>query len=169
MLYIVRRDSWYIERTVWLLAGLVGLLSTALFFAVHPAFALLTTATGVMSLVVAFTGYCVLGTGLSYLGVQPRLSSGPARLLGVPVYRMRVDSWYLERGIYLVVGTNLTLASLLAMAHSPWWYAFIGFVALASVAFAVTGFCPVANALWYLGFEPRLGPERASAEAAPVR
>ena len=51
-----------------------------------------------------------------------------------------------------------TLASLLSLAHSPWWLAFTGFVGAASIAFAATGFCPVANVLYWLGFEPRLEP-----------
>jgi len=60
--------------------------------------------------------------------------------------------------IYLVVGTTQTLGSLLAVIHSPWWLAFTGFVGAMSIGFAYSGFCPVANVLYFLGFEPRLAP-----------
>lgn len=156
--YIVRKDEWYIERSVWLVSGVLALGSTALSLLVDPAWVLMVTATGLASLGVALTGFCPVGTGLLRLGFRPRLTDELPRVGGWRVYRMRTDSWFLERGIYLVVGTNLTLASLLSLAHSPWWLAFTGFVGAASIAFAVTGFCPVANVLYWLGFEPRLGP-----------
>jgi hypothetical protein len=73
-------------------------------------------------------------------------------------YRMRTDSWYLERRIYLVVGINITIASILSLVHSPWWLTFTGFVGLAMLWFAATGFCIMANGLYWLGYEPRLRP-----------
>lgn len=164
--YIVRKDEWYIERSVWLVSGVLALGSTALSLFVHPSWVLMVTATGLASLGVAFTGFCPVGTGLLRLGFRPRLTGELPRIGGGPIYRMRTDSWFLERGVYLVVGTNLTLASLLSLAHSPGWLAFTGFVGAASVAFAATGFCPVANVLYWLGFEPRLGP--AAGTARPV-
>jgi len=156
--YVVRKDAWYIERTVWLISGLVALASTALALFVQPAWVLLVTATGLASLAVAFTGFCPVSTVLMRLGFRPMLAAESPRSDGWRPYRMRTDSWFLERGVYLVVGTNLTLASLLALIHSPWWLAFTGFVGAASVVFAISGFCPVANVLYWLGFEPRLLP-----------
>ena len=160
-IYIVRKDVWYIERTVWLISGAVALASTALALLVDPRFALIVTLTGLSSLAVAFTGICPVGTALLRLGLPSMLSDETPEIGGVRIYKMSTDSWFLERGVYLVVGTNLTLASVLVLVHSPWWLAFTGFVGLASVAFAVTGFCPVANVLYWLGFEPRLRPESA--------
>lgn len=52
------------------------------------------------------------------------------------------------------------MASLLSLWHSPWWLACTGFVGVALVWFAATGFCIVANGLYWLGAEPRLVPER---------
>jgi hypothetical protein len=146
---------------VWGIAGLVVLAGTIGGLMWTPWAAGLILGTGVFSLLAAITGYCVIGTALVNLGVPPMLAGRLPRLGGVPLYRMKTDSWYLERTIYAVVGTNLSLAAVLSVAHSPWWLAFTGFVGLASVAFAGTGFCPVANVLYFLGFEPRLSPDGA--------
>ena len=48
---------------------------------------------------------------------------------------MQTDRWYLERRIYLAVGINLTIASVLSLVHSPWWLLFPGFVGAAMVWF----------------------------------
>ncbi len=79
---------------------------------------------------------------------------------------MQTDRWYLERRIYLVVGVNLIVASVLSLVHSPWWLAFPGFVGVAMVWFAATGYCIMANGLYWLGAEPRLAPERGPAGGA---
>jgi hypothetical protein len=78
-------------------------------------------------------------------------------------YFMQTDTWYLERRIYLAVGININVASVLSLVHSAWWLAFTGFVGVAMVWFAATGYCIMANGLYWLGAEPRLAPERDSA------
>ena len=156
-LYIVPTDRWYIERTVWLIAGIVLLAATSV-------------ATGIASIVVALTGFCVVGNVLARLGFKPAL----ARRGWAPgdLYFMQTDAWFLERRIYLVVGINLILASFLSLLHSPWWLAFTGFVGGAMVWFAATGFCIMANGLYWLGAQPRLAPGPVAAPAhggrAPV-
>jgi len=50
--------------------------------------------------------------------------------------------------------------------HSPWWLTFTGFVGAAMVWFAATGYCIMANGLYWLGAEPRLTPERPAAPIA---
>jgi hypothetical protein len=162
--YIVPTDSWYIERTVWLIAGVVLLTSTALAVWVHPLFVLGVVAAALASIVVSLTGFCVVGNVLAVLGFRPALPRpgwAPGRL-----YFMQTDRWYLERRIYLVVGINLTVASALSLLHSPWWLAFTGFVGGAMVWFATTGFCIMANGLYWLGAEPRLAPGRMAQPAA---
>src|SRR5690242_1720021 len=107
--YIVPTDRWYIERAVWLVAGLVLLASTALAALVDPRFVLFVIATGQASIVVALTGYCIVGNILSRFGLKGKLcESAPS---GSKVYRMKTDSWYLERRIYLAVGINISIAS----------------------------------------------------------
>jgi hypothetical protein len=45
------------------------------------------------------------------------------------------------------------------LAYSAWFSLFTLFVGGAMVWFAATGFCVMANALYWLGAEPRLAPE----------
>ncbi|MGZ5131515.1 MAG: hypothetical protein ACXWCU_04510 [Caldimonas sp.] len=159
--YIVPTDRWYIERTVWLIAGFVILVATALAAWVHPLWVIGVFATAAASICVALTGFCVVGNVLARLGFVPKLARpdwAPGRL-----YFMQTDRWYLERRIYLAVGINLTVASALSLLHSPWWLAFTGFVGGAMVWFAATGFCIMANGLYWMGAEPRLVPRRGPA------
>jgi hypothetical protein len=152
--YVVPTDSWYIERTVWLIAGVVLLTCTLLAVLVNPLWIFGVIATGLVSINVALTGFCPIGNGLRLLGFKARL--------GAPnhgnLYFLQTDSWYLERRIYVTVGVNITLGSILFLAHSPWWGLFIGFVGTAMVWFAATGLCILANVLYWIGAEPRLNP-----------
>jgi hypothetical protein len=155
-LYIVPTDRWYIERTVWLIAGFFVLAATALAVFVDTRFVLLVTATGLASMFVSLTGFCIIGNILHRLGFRGALAKGGQN---AKWYFMQTDSWYLERRIYVVVGFNLCLASILTLFHSPWWLAFPGFVGIAMLWFAGTGFCIMANGLYWLGAEPRLAPD----------
>ncbi len=154
-IYIVPTDSWYIERTVWLIAGMVLVTSTALAVLSSKLWILLVIATGLVSINVALTGFCPIGNILHILRFKARLAS-PGRPDGI--YVMQTDSWYLERRIYITVGVNITIGSILFLAHSPWWGVFTGFVGLAMLWFAATGFCILANFLYWRGAEPRLNP-----------
>ena len=156
--YIVPTSRWYIERTVWLIAGLVLIATTTLAAFVEPLWALGIIATGAASVTVALTGFCIVGNVLKLFGFQPMLGR-PEPTPG-NLYFMQTDKWYLERRIYLAVGVNISIASVLSMVHSPWWLTFTGFVGVAMVWFAATGFCIMANGLYWLGAEPRLAPER---------
>lgn len=162
-IYIVPTDRWYIERTVWLVAGAVLLVGTGLALWVDPWWILLVIATGLASITVSLTGYCIVGNVLSRLGFRSALGTvcDESR-----TYRMRTDSWYLERRIYMAVGINISIASVLSLVHSVWWLAFTAFVGTAMVWFAATGFCIMANGLYWLGAEPRLSPE-GTPSAAP--
>jgi Protein of unknown function (DUF2892) len=163
-IYIVPTQRWYIERTVWLIAGLVLLVTTALAALYQPLWVLGIIAVGLASINVALTGFCVVGNVLRLFGFTPMLGrSGPTPL---NLYFMQTDRWYLERRIYLAVGINISLASVLSLVHSAWWLLFTGFVGVAMVWFAATGFCIMANSLYWLGAEPRLAPERKAPGAA---
>jgi hypothetical protein len=168
--YIVPTDRWYVERTVWLIAGGVLLVATALAALVNPLWILAVIVTALASIAVSLTGFCAVGNILTRLGFTPRLAR-PGWKPG-DLYFMQTDRWYLERRIYLAVGINLTIASVLSLVHSPWWLLFTGFVGTAMVWFAGTGFCIMANGLYWLGAEPRLAPlcrADRGAEAAPGR
>jgi hypothetical protein len=157
--YIVPTNRWYIERTVWLIAGVVLLISTALALLVDRLFILGVVATGLISISVAFTGFCPVGNVLRLFGFTPMLGSQTPRRWNL--YFMQTDRWYLERRIYVAVGINISVASGLMLAYSAWWAAFTIFVGGAMVWFAATGYCVMANALYWLGAEPRLTPETA--------
>jgi hypothetical protein len=162
-IYIVPTNRWYIERTVWLIAGLVLIACTALAALVASRWAIGIIVTGVASIIVSLTGFCVVGNMLYRLGFTPMLGRpGPSR---GRFYFMQTDRWYLERRIYLAVGINISIASVLAMVHSLWWLSFTGFVGVAMVWFAATGFCIMANGLYWLGAEPRLAPAPDSRKA----
>ena len=166
-IYIVPTNRWYIERTVWLIAGCVLLVLTAMSVWVNPLWVLGVVATAVASMVVALTGYCVVGNVLARFGFTPMLAR-PGWKPGSP-YFMQTDRWYLERRIYMAVGINLTIASVLSLVLSPWWLLFTGFVGGAMVWFAATGFCIMANGLYWLGAEPRLSRQcTAQSEAGPA-
>jgi len=166
--YIVPTHRWYIERTVWLIAGLALLAGTALAAFVHPLWVLAIIVTGLASINVALTGFCVVGNLLRLVGFTPMLgTTAPTRW---NLYFMQTDRWYLERRIYLAVGINISIASVLSLIHSPWWLGFTAFVGAAMVWFAATGYCIMANGLYWLGAEPRLVPQRRvdCPTAAPV-
>jgi hypothetical protein len=156
-IYIVPTNEWYIERTVWLIAGIVLLTATVLAVTVDPRWIVLVIATGVASIGVSLTGFCVIGNVLRPFGFVPRLGITTSAAGGW--YFMQTDRWYLERRIYLAVGINISIASVLSLVHSPWWLSFTAFVGGAMVWFAATGFCIMANGLYWLGAEPRLAPE----------
>jgi hypothetical protein len=152
--YIVPTHRWYIERTVWLIAGIVMLTSTALALLLDPLWILGVTATGLFSINVAFTGFCPVGNILLLFRFTPMLGDTSSRF-----YFLQTDRWYLERRIYLAVGINISVASLLILTYSAWWSLFTLFVGGAMVWFAATGYCVMANFLYWLGSEPRLNPE----------
>jgi len=155
--YIVPTDRWYIERTVWLIAGIVLLASTAMALLANPLWILGVTATGLVSIFVSFTGFCPVGNVLRLFGFPAMLGSKtPTRW---NLYFMQTDRWYLERRIYLAVGINISVASLIVLKYTAWATTFTGFVGGAMVWFAATGFCVMANGLYWLGAEPRLTPE----------
>jgi hypothetical protein len=154
--YIVPTHRWYIERTVWLIAGIVLLTSTSLALLIDRRFILGVIATGLVSIQVGITGFCPVGSVLQFLGFTPMLGSKTPVRWGL--YRMQTDRWYLERRIYVAVGFNITVASTMVLMWTAWWTAFTLFVGGAMVWFAVTGFCVMANALYFLGAEPRLNP-----------
>jgi len=161
-IYVVPTDRWYIERTVWLIAGVVLLASTLLAVLVNPLWIFGVIATGLVSINVAFTGFCPLGNALKLLGFEGALEApGSGRL-----YFLQTDSWYLERRIYVTVGVNITLGSILFLLHSPWWGVFTGFVGAAMLWFAATGLCILANVLFWIGAEPRLNPGALRARPA---
>lgn len=156
--FLVKTDWWYVERMVWLIAGIDVLTSTVLAAVHNPNWSISTLFVGLCSILVSLTGFCVVGNLLYMLGAQPLVPSPRTVNHGQwsRFYFMQTDEWYLERCIYLFVGVTLSVTSLLARFVSPGWLYFTAFVGTATVFFAFTGFCIVANLLYRIGYEPRM-------------
>jgi len=154
----VKTHIWYVERLVWLVAGTDVLVSSVLTVTLNPNWAFSILFVGLCSIMVALTGFCVVGNILVLLGARPMIPSTaiPGAKKDSRFYFMQTDRWFLERYIYIFVGVNLSLSSMLARLYSPQWLFFTGFVGLATITFAFTGFCIMANLLYRLGAEPRL-------------
>jgi hypothetical protein len=157
-LFLVKTHIWYVERLVWLVAGTDVLVSSVLTVTLNPNWAFSILFVGLCSIMVALTGFCVVGNILVLLGARPMIPSTaiPGAKKDSRFYFMQTDRWFLERYIYIFVGVNLSLSSMLARLYSPQWLFFTGFVGLATITFAFTGFCIMANLLYRLGAEPRL-------------
>jgi len=74
-MYILKNDSWYLERVMFLMAGVMVLVSLLLVL-VHSVYWLILTAlVGVNLVVFATTGFCPSAQLFHKLGVKPRLQS----------------------------------------------------------------------------------------------
>ncbi|SPQ00248.1 conserved membrane hypothetical protein [Candidatus Sulfobium mesophilum] len=157
-LYLVKTYTWYVERLVWLVAGTDVLASSILSAVHHPNWTFSILFVGLCSVMVALTGFCVVGNILCLFGFRPMIpvKVESAKKWRRSLYFMQTDRWFLERYIYMFVGVNLSLSSMLARFYSPNWLFFTGFVGTATITFAFTGFCIMANLLYRLGAEPRL-------------
>ncbi|MDD1632758.1 MAG: DUF2892 domain-containing protein [Methylococcaceae bacterium] len=156
--FLVKTDWWYIERLVWLIAGTDVVLSSILTAVHSPNWAFSILFVGVCSITVALTGFCIVGNALYFLGVRPLVPDKRTYDKGKwnGLYFMENNEWFLERYIYVFVGVNLSISSMLARFVSPYWLYFTGFVGTATILFAFTGFCIMANFLYRLGLEPRM-------------
>jgi hypothetical protein len=75
VMYILKNDSWYLERVMFLMAGVMVLVSLLLVL-VHSVYWLILTAlVGVNLVVFATTGFCPSAQLFHKLGVKPRLQS----------------------------------------------------------------------------------------------
>jgi hypothetical protein len=156
--FLVKTDWWYVERLVWLVAGTDVLASSVLTVLHHPNWAFSILFVGVCSIVVSLTGFCIVGNILYLLGARPIVPDKRTFHNGKweRLYFMQTDQWFLERYIYVFVGVNLSIASLLARFVDTAWLYFTGFVGTATIVFAFSGFCIMANLLYRLGAEPRM-------------
>ena len=72
-MYIAKKDSWYLERIIWLIAGIFSLSSAILAWVHSPYWLILTALVGVNLIVFALTGFCLMANILYKLGPKPRL------------------------------------------------------------------------------------------------
>lgn len=72
-MYIAKTDSWYLERIIWLIAGIFTLGSALLAWLHSPYWLILTGLVGVNLIVFALSGFCLMANIIYKLGARPRL------------------------------------------------------------------------------------------------
>jgi hypothetical protein len=72
-MYLANTDGWYLERIVWLVAGVFALSSAILAWLQSPYWLILTALVGVNLIVFGLTGFCLMANILYKLGARPRL------------------------------------------------------------------------------------------------
>jgi hypothetical protein len=72
-MYMLKTDEWYLERLLFLLAGIMTLLSVILTVVHSPYWLILATLVGLNQLILALTGFCPSAILFRGLGVKPRL------------------------------------------------------------------------------------------------
>lgn len=70
-MYIAKKDSWYLERVIWLVAGTVVLTGSILSVTVNPYWIILTIFAGLNLVIFSFTGFCIMANILVKAGVKP--------------------------------------------------------------------------------------------------
>jgi hypothetical protein len=72
-MYLLRTDRWYLERVLYLMAGIMTLLSAILAWAHSIYWLILTCLVGLNLLVLALTGFCPSAILFHKLGLKHRL------------------------------------------------------------------------------------------------
>lgn len=78
-MYIAKTDAWYLERVIFMMAGLMATLSAVLSWLVSPWWLILTALVGVNLIIFASTGFCLMANIIHKAGVKPRLSKQEVR------------------------------------------------------------------------------------------
>jgi len=69
-MYIAKKDNWYLERVIWLVAGFMTLLSVALSYFFTPLWLILTVFIGINLIIFSLTGFCIMANILVKLGFK---------------------------------------------------------------------------------------------------
>ncbi len=72
-MYKLQNDSWYLERVLYLMAGIIVILSSLLAWLHSIYWLILTILVGLNLFVFATTGFCPSAIFLRRMGVHPRL------------------------------------------------------------------------------------------------
>jgi hypothetical protein len=72
-MYFLKTDNWYLERLLYLMAGILTLASAILTWAHSMYWLILTVLVGLNLLVFALTGFCPSANVFFKLGVKPKL------------------------------------------------------------------------------------------------
>lgn len=69
-MYIAKTDKWYLERSIFLIAGVMILLSLALAFFVNKYWLILTALVGMNLVIFALSGFCIMANILTKAGIK---------------------------------------------------------------------------------------------------
>jgi hypothetical protein len=72
-MYMANTDGWYLERIIWLVAGIFALGSAVLAIVHSPYWLVLTMLVGLNLIVFACTGFCIMANILYKLGAKPQI------------------------------------------------------------------------------------------------
>ena len=72
-MYAAQTDSWYLERIIWLIAGIFALASAVLAAVHSPYWLILTGLVGINLIIFGLTGFCLIANIIYKLGAKPRL------------------------------------------------------------------------------------------------
>jgi hypothetical protein len=72
-MYIASTESWYLERAVFLVAGIFTLASALLAWLYSPYWLIFTAFIGINLIIFGATGFCLMANILCKLGLKPRL------------------------------------------------------------------------------------------------
>jgi hypothetical protein len=69
-MYIASTRGWYLERIIWLVAGVFTLGGTLLAWLYSPYWLILTALVGINLIIFALTGFCIMANILYRLGAR---------------------------------------------------------------------------------------------------
>lgn len=73
-MFLVKTDSWYLERIVWMVAGVMTLGSVILGIYFSPYWFILTGIVGINQIILSFTGFCPMTVMLNKFGIKSRIA-----------------------------------------------------------------------------------------------
>jgi len=68
---MAKTDSWYMERIIWLVAGIFILISLTFAYFFSKYWLILAALVGVNLIILSLTGYCLMANILDKFGVKP--------------------------------------------------------------------------------------------------
>jgi len=72
-MYMLKTDAWYLERLLFLMGGVMTLLSVILTLVHSNYWLILTALVGINQVIFALTGFCPSAAVFRGLGVKPKL------------------------------------------------------------------------------------------------
>ncbi len=72
-MYIVTTKTWYLERVIWMVAGVFTLTGTLLAWLLSPWWLVLTALVGINLIIFALTGFCIMANILHKIGFVSKI------------------------------------------------------------------------------------------------